>query len=179
MGTSDGLTSIELDGRTVFVRVDGADGLPAVPGQGKYTDTGRLSERVALQVAGLDDLIRGVAGSVRSATDGLEPQEVSVAFGIELTVKSGKVVSLLADGEGKAALTITLTWRPDEPADGRAGRAVEGRAVDGRAVDGRAVDGRAADGRAAEGRAVDGRAADGRAAEGRGTGGERGEGARA
>ncbi|MFI8102042.1 CU044_2847 family protein [Streptomyces sp. NPDC086023] len=129
MGTSDGLTSIELDGRTVFVRVDGADQLPAVPGQGKYTDTGRLSERVALQVAGLDDLIRGVAGSVRSATDGLEPQEVSVAFGIELTVKGGKIVSLLAGGEGKAALTITLTWRsdePDEPDEPEGRRAAEG-----------------------------------------------------
>ncbi|MEV7420603.1 CU044_2847 family protein [Streptomyces sp. NPDC089919] len=106
--------SVELDGRSVLMRVTGAEQLPAVPGQGKYSDTGKVADRMARGVDGLDDLIRGVAGAMRRATAALEPQQVSVSFGIELAAKPGKVISLLAEAEGKAALTVTLTWQNDK-----------------------------------------------------------------
>src|SRR5438045_41249 len=54
--------------------------------------------------------VEGVARSVAAAIERVAPNEVSVEFGIELSVKAGKVVSVLADAGGKASLKITLTW---------------------------------------------------------------------
>lgn len=34
-----------------------------------------------------------------------------MTFGVELSAKPGKAVALLADGEAKANLSVTLTWR--------------------------------------------------------------------
>ncbi|WP_030209813.1 CU044_2847 family protein [Streptomyces sp. NRRL S-87] len=175
---ADELVSVELDGKPVLMRVSGAGRLPLVPAQGtypdpggaahggtgrptgtgtgtgkyadtgKYTDTGKVADRVARGIEGLDDLVRGVAGAMRRATEALEPQQVSVSFGIELAAKPGKVVSLLADVEGKAALTVTLTWQNDRQdgghPDGRADGRDRGRSAvrdDGPPTDGPPVDG--------------------------------------
>ncbi|MGW3204682.1 CU044_2847 family protein [Streptomyces sp. NPDC001135] len=109
------------DGTPVWARISGAEELSAPSGGGSsgglsYTDTG-FAERVEASVESLQSLITGVARSLSGPLRAVRPDEVSVEFGIELTAKAGKVVGLLADGEAKAALTVTLTWNGDGPPD--------------------------------------------------------------
>ncbi|MGC4995288.1 CU044_2847 family protein [Streptomyces sp. DT195] len=107
-GESTRVARIELpDGTPVWARISGAEEL-------SYTDTG-FHDRVEASVESLHSLITGVARSLSGPLSAVRPDEVSVEFGIELTAKAGKVVGLLADGEAKAALTVTLTWNGGPP----------------------------------------------------------------
>ncbi|MEU6114590.1 CU044_2847 family protein [Streptomyces sp. NPDC047117] len=123
---------IELpDGTPVWARISGADGLLPRPRSAAYVDSGRrgggegtdyvdsgfLTDRVLGRMESLDGLVHGVARSLAGALQGLRPDEVSVQFGIELSGKSGSLVGLLADGEAKAAINVTLTWQGGPPAD--------------------------------------------------------------
>lgn len=115
-GDSTRVARIELpDGTPVWARISGAEELGHAE-ELSYTDTG-FHERVEASVESLHSLITGVARSLSGPLSAVRPDEVSVEFGIELTAKAGKVVGLLADGEAKAALTVTLTWNggPPEP----------------------------------------------------------------
>jgi len=107
------------DGTPVWARITGTGELrapSAPPGQLSYSDTG-FTERVEAGVESLHSLVTGVARSLAQPLRAVRPDEVSVEFGIELTAKAGKVVGLLADGEAKAAITVTLTWSHGGPPD--------------------------------------------------------------
>ncbi|TQJ55655.1 hypothetical protein OHU34_14315 [Streptomyces sp. NBC_00080] len=125
------------DGTPVWARISGAGELSAPSGRLSYSDTG-FAERVEASVESLHALVTGVARSLAEPLRAVRPDEVSVEFGIELTAKAGKVVGLLADGEAKAGITVTLTWNsgppdldapPPEPSGARA-RARDGSASD-------------------------------------------------
>ncbi|WP_328334695.1 hypothetical protein OHA70_19820 [Kribbella sp. NBC_00382] len=67
-----------------------------------------------LQHLDLDDLrrtVRGVSGTLRGAVDDLVPDEVQVEFGLELALKSGKLVSMLAEAGATATVKVALTWK--------------------------------------------------------------------
>jgi hypothetical protein len=121
---SSAITEVYLpDGTPVLARISDADQLPREAGQpvgeprrSSYVDAG-LGDRIATQMASLKGLIAGVAASVAAGTRAARPDEVSVSFGIELAARGGKVVSVLADGEAKAAITVTLTWQGAPPED--------------------------------------------------------------
>ncbi|MFI0999250.1 CU044_2847 family protein [Streptomyces galbus] len=102
------------DGTPVWARISGAEELAAPPGQLSFSDTG-FTERVEASVESLHALITGVARSLAEPLRAVRPDEVSVEFGIELTAKAGKVVGLLADGEAKTGITVTLTWNGGPP----------------------------------------------------------------
>ncbi|MGV9986357.1 CU044_2847 family protein [Streptomyces olivaceus] len=102
------------DGTPVWARISGAAELPAPRGQLSFSDTG-FAERVEAGVESLHSLVTGVARSLAEPLRAVRPDEVSVQFGIELTAKAGKVVGLLADGETKAGITVTLTWNGGPP----------------------------------------------------------------
>lgn len=107
------------DGTPVWARISGPGELrapSAPPGQLSYSDTG-FTERVEAGVESLHSLITGVAHSLAGPLRAVRPDEASIEFGIELTAKAGKVVGLLADGEAKAAITVTLTWGAGGPPD--------------------------------------------------------------
>ncbi|MFI1799245.1 CU044_2847 family protein [Streptomyces sp. NPDC020379] len=111
---ADGITEVRLDdGTVVWARISEAQEL-AGPGEGSggYVDTGTgdAVRRVAGLAGGLTDVVRGVVGSLRPALAAVAPQEVTVEFGIELSAKAGHVISLLADGEGRASISVSLTW---------------------------------------------------------------------
>src|SRR5919198_777899 len=99
------------DGTEVLARVSRLDA-PGLDG----ADWDGLGARVE----GLREVIGGVAASVRQATERVAPHETSVTFGVELSAKPGKAVALLAEGEAKANLSVTLTWRrgDDRPVPG-------------------------------------------------------------
>ncbi|MBB5117015.1 hypothetical protein AF335_24600 [Streptomyces eurocidicus] len=135
---ADGIARVRLDdGTVVWARITEAHELekPGGPGadgsRGGYEDSGGAlahggyedssaagaARRVAGMAGGLSDVVRGVVGSLRMGLAAAAPQEVKVDFGIELSAKAGQVISLLADGEGKASINVSLTWsetRPDE-----------------------------------------------------------------
>ncbi|MEU0966636.1 CU044_2847 family protein [Streptomyces sp. NPDC005917] len=108
------------DGTPVWARISGAEELAVPPGELSFTDTG-FAERVEATVESLNSLVGGVARSLAEPLRAVRPDEVSVEFGIELTAKAGRVVGLLADGEAKAAITVTLTWNGGGPPDPDAG----------------------------------------------------------
>ncbi|MEV6248428.1 CU044_2847 family protein [Streptomyces sp. NPDC051742] len=76
---------------------------------GGFQDTG-VRDRVVSMTGGLTDVVRGVVGSLRAGLDPQGPVEVAVSFGIELSAQSGKVIGVLADGSGKASVSVSLTW---------------------------------------------------------------------
>jgi hypothetical protein len=63
----------------------------------------------------LRGLLTGVAATLADGLHAARPDEVTVTFGIELAGRSGKVVGLLADGQAKGALTVSLTWHGAPP----------------------------------------------------------------
>ncbi|MFJ3214593.1 CU044_2847 family protein [Kitasatospora sp. NPDC086801] len=68
----------------------------------------------------LDDLagtLQTVVGNVRSGLRAAAPDEFTLEFGIELSVKTGVLVSAVTGVDGKASLKVTATWRKNgEPA---------------------------------------------------------------
>uniref|UniRef100_UPI001EF5DC6E CU044_2847 family protein n=1 Tax=Frankia sp. CIT1 TaxID=2880974 RepID=UPI001EF5DC6E len=67
----------------------------------------------ALRRLAIDDLretVEGVTQSVAQALRRVRPDEVSVEFGVELAVKTGKLTSVLAEGSSTASIKLTLTW---------------------------------------------------------------------
>lgn len=102
------VTQVRLDdGTVVWARVGEARELAR--GGGSYQDSG-VGDRVADMAGGLADAVRGVVRSLRLGLSAAVPQQVTVEFGIELAAKSGQVIGLIADGGGKAAINVTLTW---------------------------------------------------------------------
>ncbi|MEU9090786.1 CU044_2847 family protein [Streptomyces sp. NPDC048428] len=113
------ITRIEMpDGTPVWARISGAEELDrSEPGGLTFTDTGfgNLTDQVQARVESLHAVVTSVARSLAVPLRAVRPDEVSVEFGIELTAKSGKVVGLLADGEAKGAIKVTLTWNGGGP----------------------------------------------------------------
>ncbi|MFJ6430819.1 CU044_2847 family protein [Streptomyces sp. NPDC091416] len=113
------ITRIEMpDGTPVWARISGAEELDRPePGGLTFTDTGfgNLTGQVQARVESLHSVVTSVARSLAVPLRAVRPDEVSVEFGIELTAKSGKVVGLLADGEAKGAIKVTLTWNGGGP----------------------------------------------------------------
>ncbi|MFI1099149.1 CU044_2847 family protein [Streptomyces melanogenes] len=102
---------IELPGgAVVLARVSTAGGYAA-----DDDDVGVIDKAVA-KVERLGELIEGVGRSVLDAAAAVRPDEASIGFGIELSAKAGAAVAILADGEAKASIQVTLTWRlADQP----------------------------------------------------------------
>ncbi|MFD7864782.1 CU044_2847 family protein [Streptomyces sp. NPDC059783] len=118
------ITRIEMpDGTPVWARISGAGELDGPePGGLTFTDTGfagdvadRVQAGVQARVESLHSVVTSVARSLAVPLRAVRPDAVSVEFGIELTAKSGRVVGLLADGEAKGAIKVTLTWNGGGP----------------------------------------------------------------
>lgn len=78
----------------------------------EYQDTGAL-DRLASRVQGLNELVTGVGSAVLQAARDARPDEVNATFGVEFAAKSGRAVAMLADGEARGSISVTLTWRLD------------------------------------------------------------------
>ncbi|MFD7879929.1 CU044_2847 family protein [Streptomyces sp. NPDC059766] len=62
----------------------------------------------------LDDLpqtLDTVVGTVRSGLRRAAPDELTLQFGIELSLKAGLLVSVVTGSGAKATLNVTATWR--------------------------------------------------------------------
>lgn len=54
--------------------------------------------------------IKQIGSEIYEVLKELAPQKGSVEFGVELGVESGKLISILVNGSGKATLNIKLEW---------------------------------------------------------------------
>ena len=105
-----GVQEIELPGgERVLASVSLEDG---VLGDSDYEfeDTGAL-DGLSARVEQLNEVVSGVGAMVLDAARAAQPDEVSATFGVDLTVKPGKAVAMLADGQVKGTISVTLTWR--------------------------------------------------------------------
>lgn len=66
-----------------------------------------------LDVEDLSRTVRGMSASLRAAVDDLAPDEVEVEFGLELALKSGQLISMLAEAGATASVKVTLAWKAD------------------------------------------------------------------
>ena len=69
-----------------------------------------------LDVEELGRTVRGLSASLYQAVDSLMPDEVEVEFGLELALKSGKIISMLAEAGATASVKVTLGWKGDKTA---------------------------------------------------------------
>ncbi|MFF4361706.1 CU044_2847 family protein [Streptomyces sp. NPDC001604] len=116
------IQDIELpDGTVVTARIGAGDAY------GDQEDVG-FTEAALAKVEQLQELIKGVGGTVLDAARAARPSEAAITFGVELTAKEGLAVAVLARGEAKASLEVTLTWKfdgPPEPAPSAASPATD------------------------------------------------------
>lgn len=54
--------------------------------------------------------LKSVAKGVQEALDSVSPDEVEVSVGLKLTVKEGKLISLLAEVGTEGTLTVKMKW---------------------------------------------------------------------
>ncbi|MFD3482435.1 CU044_2847 family protein [Streptomyces sp. NPDC058665] len=77
-----------------------------------FDDVG-AADRLRAGVTRVNEVIAAVGATVMDAARAAGPSEVSATFGIELAMKPGAAVAaVLADGEAKASISVTLTWQP-------------------------------------------------------------------
>jgi hypothetical protein len=63
-----------------------------------------------LDVEDLRRTVRGVSSSLREAVDDLTPDQLEVEFGLELSLRAGKLISMLAEAGATATVKVTLGW---------------------------------------------------------------------
>jgi hypothetical protein len=91
---------------------DGASG-PADVGLGQ-----RIAPAAdALRLPGFTQTVRGVVTSVRQALDEHRPDSLTVEFGIQIVVKAGAVLSVLAEAGGNVHVTVTASWNRRDAAE--------------------------------------------------------------
>ncbi|MGG8410203.1 CU044_2847 family protein [Streptomyces sp. 12297] len=88
------------DGGTLWVRVED---------EGGPRDTSFTGVRHRLD--DLPETLATVVATVRSGLRSAAPDELTLEFGIELSLKSGLLVSVVTASGGKATLKVSATWR--------------------------------------------------------------------
>jgi hypothetical protein len=95
------LVQLEMpDGQSVWAMVEAPDG---------PSDAG-LGETAVEKLHGFQESLRALAANTRSAVAAAQPHEVTVEFGLELTVGKAGVFAALVGAGGKAAVKVTLKW---------------------------------------------------------------------
>lgn len=102
------VVEVKLPNNTVaLVRVVDEDG-PSGPAQ-------KVSAKEVFDLEHVSGPLEGIAQAVRSGLEKAKPDKTTVELGIQLAVKSGKLTSLLVEGQADASLKVTLEWA-SEPA---------------------------------------------------------------
>ncbi|MEU9606212.1 CU044_2847 family protein [Streptomyces sp. NPDC048057] len=103
---------IELPGgAVVHARLSAPEG-----GYGDDDEDVGFVENATAKVQQLQQLVTDVGASVLRAAAAAGPDQASVTFGVELTAKSGAALAVLASGETKASVQVTLVWQlKDQP----------------------------------------------------------------
>lgn len=105
-----------MDGRSERVLVELPNGAKiwaevqeVAPKEAEVSGFDRLTD--ALSLDSLRDAIQGLGTLALAAMEKMEPDSVSVEFGLELAVDNGQITALWVKGSGKANLKIALSWK--------------------------------------------------------------------
>jgi hypothetical protein len=101
-------------GQTVLARVTPAPGASKPGGYGSDDLDIGVGRTAAAKLEQLNELIQGIGQSVLDAARSAQPDEATITFGVEIVAKPGKAIAVLADGEAKASLEVSLVWKLDE-----------------------------------------------------------------
>ena len=63
------------------------------------------------ELPGFTETVRGVVASVRKALAEYRPDELTVDFGIEITLRTSGAISVLAAAGGAAQIHVSATWK--------------------------------------------------------------------
>jgi len=78
-------------------------------------DREKVSNDGMLSVTDLANSIRSISKMLVQTLREISPDKFEVEFGIEASVKSGKLLALLCNADGKANLKVTLEWSKESP----------------------------------------------------------------
>ncbi|WP_316832942.1 CU044_2847 family protein [Pedobacter aquatilis] len=102
MNRSTEILTINNQGREFLIEASAQGGLEDISGFENFK-----SEE-------LMESIKGISETFVEALKSVSPDKFAVEFGVEISLKSGKLLALLCNGEGKANLKITLEWSKKE-----------------------------------------------------------------
>lgn len=91
-------------GATFQVEVDEE----VVEGDGGF---GPVSLDDHFNLEGVKATVRAIATEFAEVWEQVRPDEATLEFGLKLSAKSGKLTSLVVEGAGEAALSVSLTWK--------------------------------------------------------------------
>jgi Trypsin-co-occurring domain 1 len=77
----------------------------------EVAETGR--EDVSINTFSFSEIaasLEGITTAIKGTLERAKPQKASVKFGLEISIESGKLTTVLVKGSGKANLEITLEW---------------------------------------------------------------------
>jgi Trypsin-co-occurring domain 1 len=113
-GTTSEIAQVMLpSGDLIWVQVQ-AEQAAISDGATGPVDVG-LGQRIAptvetLRLPEFTQTIRGVVTSVRQALDEHRPDSLTVEFGIQIVIRAGAVLSVLAEVGGNVHVTVTASW---------------------------------------------------------------------
>jgi Trypsin-co-occurring domain 1 len=101
-------------GDLVWVRIE-APGAGSADHRGAGPEDVRLGDRTVTpaevgQLPGFAETVRGVVASVRQALHEHRPDSLEVEFGIEITARTGRILSVLAEAGGTVHVRVTASW---------------------------------------------------------------------
>lgn len=100
-GELGSIQAVELpNGQVIWARVS-SDG---------PTDTAGLHAKSVFDTDELLKTISGIAETVHESVAKLRPDAIGVEFGIELTLRAGKLIGVLADISGSTSLKVSMGW---------------------------------------------------------------------
>ena len=73
-------------------------------------DLGGEQDVSTLSFQQVTDTIEAVTQAIATSIDKVKPDKATVEIGFDITVKSGKLTTLIVEGSGKANLKLTLEW---------------------------------------------------------------------
>lgn len=101
-------------GDLIWVRLRGAEPAATDERAAGAVDVGLgkpfIPAAEVLHLPGFTETVRGVVTSVRQAIDEHLPDSLTVEFGIEITARTGALLSVLAEGGGAAQVKVTASW---------------------------------------------------------------------
>lgn len=65
--------------------------------------------------------LEGIGCELARAWQAVRPDKAKVEFGIDFSLKAGKLVGLFVEGDAGASMTITLEWETGTPGQTRVG----------------------------------------------------------
>ena len=73
-------------------------------------DFGGEQDVSTLSFQQVTDTIEAVTEAIATSINKVKPDKATVEIGFDITVKSGKLTTLIVEGSGKANLKLTLQW---------------------------------------------------------------------